>query len=71
MELSNESIVKTGIKPINGQISKHKSYQNGIAISYLSIHLDYVLPQNLPEIIEQLNEKMKLVESDFISNINS
>ena len=67
----NEQLVELGLLPMTGEIQKHRQFVNGIPTSYLSVKLNYVLPQDLEIVIETLKSELESVEQEFKETIVS
>ncbi len=60
-----EKQIGVGLLPLSGQIVKHKQFVNGILSSYLSVNLNFVLPQDLDDVIKNLQSEMECVKTDL------
>lgn len=60
-----EKHINVGLLPMSGQIVKHKQFVNGISSSYLSVNLNFVLPQDLDDVIKNLQSEMECVKTDL------
>lgn len=60
-----EDLINLGLLPMSGEIKKHRQFVNGIPTSYLSVELNYVLPQDLEFVIQILKSEVESVEQEF------
>jgi hypothetical protein len=64
-----ENHIEIGLMPMSGEIVKHCQYKNGIPSSYLSINMNYILPQDLDDLFKKINLEIKSVETDLNETI--
>jgi hypothetical protein len=57
-------LIDFGLLPLSGEIVKHREYMDGAPISYVSINLNYVLPEDLPVVIQALQDELARVAED-------
>ena len=64
-----EEHIKLGLLPMSGEIVKHRQFVNGVPTSYLSLNLNYVLPQDLETVIKMLQSETESVKTEFDETI--
>ncbi len=60
-----KEIINIGLFPMSGEIVKHRQFVNGVPTSYVSVNLNYVLPEDLETVIEILRSEIESVKTEI------
>ena len=60
-----KEIIDIGLLPMSGEIVKHRQFVNGVPTSYLSVNLNYVLPQDLETVNRILQSEIESVKTEL------
>lgn len=60
-----KEIIDIGLLPMSGEIVKHRQFVNGVPTSYVSVNLNYVLPQDLETVIKILQSETESVKTEM------
>lgn len=60
-----KELIDIGLLPMSGEIIKHRQFVNGVPTSYISVNLNYVLPQDLETVIKILQSETESVKTEW------
>ena len=61
----DKELIDFGLLPMSGEIVKHRQFVNGVPTSYVSVNLNYVLPQDLETLIKMLQSEIESVKTEW------
>ena len=60
-----KELIDIGLLPMSGEIVKHRQFVDGCPTSYVSISLNYVLPEDLETVVTMLQSELESVRNEW------
>jgi hypothetical protein len=60
-----KELIDIGLLPMSGEIVKHRQFVNGVPTSYVSVNLNFVLPEDLEIVIKILQSETEKVKTEW------